>query len=286
MAPLAVEIAPQSRTHSGQEAQPMSNYSSLNFEVRDNIAHITLNRPEAANALNLALAQELEEVSLRCNEGADVHAVLLTGTGKLFCAGGDLKSFAAQSPAELPGHLKRVTMYLHTAMNRFSRMRAPLVMAVNGSAGGAGLSLICAGDIVVAAESARFTMSYTRIGLTPDGSSTYYLPRIVGLRRAMDLALTNRALTAREAEAIGIVTRVVPDGDVLAEAGKLAAELANGATTALGGVKRLLYASSHNTLAEQMELETELIAECSRTADAKEGIAAFLGKRAPKFSGK
>jgi 2-(1,2-epoxy-1,2-dihydrophenyl)acetyl-CoA isomerase len=264
----------------------MSQYSCLNFEVRENVAHITLNRPEAANALNLALAQELEEVSLRCNEGADVRAVLLTGTGKLFCAGGDLKSFAAQPPEELAAHLKRVTLYLHTAMNRFARMRAPLVMAVNGSAGGAGLSLICAGDIVVAAESARFTMSYTRIGLTPDGSSTYYLPRIVGLRRAMDLALTNRALTAREAEAIGIVTRVVPDGEVMTEAGKLAAELANGATTALGGVKRLLYASSQNTLAEQMELETELIAECSRTADAKEGIAAFLGKRAPKFSGK
>ncbi len=264
----------------------MSNYSCLNFEVRDNVAHITLNRPEAANALNLALAQELEEISLRCNEGADVRAVLLTGNGKLFCAGGDLKSFAAQPPAELAAHLKRVTLYLHTAMNRFARMRAPLVMAVNGSAGGAGLSLICAGDLVIAAESARFTMSYTRIGLTPDGSSTYYLPRIVGLRRAMELALTNRTLTAREAETFGIVTRVVPDAEVMSEAAKLAGELASGATSALGGVKRLLYASTNNSLAEQMELETELIAECSRTADAKEGIAAFLGKRAPKFTGK
>ena len=264
----------------------MSNYSCLNFEMRENIAHITLNRPEAANALNLALAKELEEVSLRCNEGADVRAVLLTGSGKLFCAGGDLKSFAAVSAAELPAHLKHVTLYLHTAMSRLARMRAPLVIAVNGSAGGAGLSLICAGDIVIAGESARFTMSYTRIGLTPDGSSTYYLPRIVGLRRAMELALTNRALTAREAEAIGIITRVVPDGEVMAEAGKVASELANGATEALGGVKRLLYASTNNTLSEQMEMETELISDCARTADAQEGIAAFLGKRAPKFSGK
>jgi 2-(1,2-epoxy-1,2-dihydrophenyl)acetyl-CoA isomerase len=264
----------------------MSNYTCLNFEVRDHVAHITLNRPEAANALNLALARELEEVSLRCNEGADVRAVLLTGNGKLFCAGGDLKSFAAVNPDELAAHLKHVTLYLHTAMSRFARMRAPLVIAVNGSAGGAGLSLICAGDVVIAGESSRFTMSYTRIGLTPDGSSTYYLPRIVGLRRAMELALTNRAITAKEAEAMGIITRVVPDSDVMAEAGKLATELAAGATTALGGVKRLLYASSNNTLAEQMELETEFIADCSRTADAKEGIAAFLGKRAPKFTGK
>jgi 2-(1,2-epoxy-1,2-dihydrophenyl)acetyl-CoA isomerase len=264
----------------------MPNYKCLNFEMRDNVAHITLNRPEAANALNLELAQELEEVSLRCNEDPVIRAVLLTGTGKLFCAGGDLKSFAAQKPADLPAFLKRVTLYLHTAMNRFARMRAPLVIAVNGSAGGAGLSLICAGDIVLAGESARFTMSYTRIGLTPDGSSTYYLPRIVGMRRAMDLAMTNRALTAREAEAMGIITRVVPDGEVMTEAGKLAAELASGATTALGGVKRLLYASSNNTLSEQMELETELIADCARTADAQEGMAAFIGKRPPKFSGK
>ena len=264
----------------------MSNFKCLNFEMRDSVAQITLNRPEAANALNLDLAQELEEVSLRCNEDPDVRAVLLTGAGKLFCAGGDLKSFAAQKPADLPAFLKRVTLYLHTAMNRFARMRAPLVIAVNGSAGGAGLSLICAGDIVFAGESARFTMSYTRIGLTPDGSSTYYLPRIVGMRRAMDLAMTNRALTAREAEAIGIISRVVPDGDVMTEAGKLADELARGATTALGGVKRLLYASSNNTLSEQMELETELIADCARTADAQEGMAAFIGKRPPKFSGK
>jgi 2-(1,2-epoxy-1,2-dihydrophenyl)acetyl-CoA isomerase len=264
----------------------MSNFSCLKFEVRDHVAHITLNRPEAANALNLDLAQELEEVSLRCDEDAAVRAVLLTGAGKLFCAGGDLKSFAAQSPAELPAHLKRVTLYLHTAMNRFARMRAPLVIAVNGSAGGAGLSLICAGDLVLAVESAKFTMSYTRVGLTPDGSSTYYLPRIVGLRRAMELALTNRTMTASEAEAMGIITRVVPDSEVMTQAGKLAAELASGATTALGGVKRLLYASANNSLSEQMELETELIAECARTADAQEGIAAFLGKRAPKFSGK
>jgi 2-(1,2-epoxy-1,2-dihydrophenyl)acetyl-CoA isomerase len=264
----------------------MSNFKCLNFEIRDGVAHLTLNRPEAANALNLELAQDLEEVSLRCNEDSEIRAVLLTGAGKLFCAGGDLKSFAAQDPAQLPAFLKRVTLYLHTAMNRFARMRAPLVIAVNGSAGGAGLSLICAGDIVIAGESARFTMSYTRIGLTPDGSSTYYLPRIVGLRRAMDLAMTNRALTAREAEAMGIISRVVPDAEVMTAAGKLAAELAGGATTALGGVKRLLYASSGNTLAEQMELETELIADCARTSDAQEGMTAFLGKRPPKFSGK
>jgi 2-(1,2-epoxy-1,2-dihydrophenyl)acetyl-CoA isomerase len=208
----------------------------------------------------------------------------LTGAGKLFCGGGDLKSFAAQPEAELPGHLRKLTMLLHTAIQRFARMNAPLVVAVNGNAGGAGLSLALTGDLVLAGESSRFTVAYTRIGLSPDGSSSYYLPRIVGLRRATDLMLTNRAFTAREAQDMGIVTQVVPDAELLSEAEKLAKELAQGPTLAYGGVKRLLYASLTNPLYEQMDLETEVIAGLSRTADAREGIAAFLGKRPPKFS--
>jgi 2-(1,2-epoxy-1,2-dihydrophenyl)acetyl-CoA isomerase len=264
----------------------MANYANLIFEVREHVAHITLNRPAAANALNLELAQELEEVSLLCDEDPAVRAVLLSGNGRIFCAGGDLKSFAAQEPAHLAAHLKRVTLYLHQAIHRFARMRAPVVAAVNGNAGGAGMSLTCAADLVIAAESARFTLAYTRVGLTPDGSSTYYLPRIIGVRRTMDLALTNRLITAREAENMGIVTRVVEDADLAAEALKLATELAHGATNAFGGVKRMLYASMNNSLAEQMELETEVIAEVSRTADAREGIASFLAKRPPVFTGK
>ncbi|MGH7837892.1 MAG: enoyl-CoA hydratase/isomerase family protein, partial [Candidatus Binataceae bacterium] len=249
------------------------------------VAHVTLNRPEAANALNYELAAALEDVSIKCGEDAAVRAVLMTGAGKLFCGGGDLKSFAAQPPEELPGHLKKVTMYLHAAIQRFARMKAPLIIAVNGNAGGAGLSLALTGDIVLAGEATRFTVAYTRIGLTPDGSSSYYLPRLVGLKRALDLMLTNRTITAREAEAMGMITRVVPDADLLNQAEAIARELAQGPTQALGGVKRLLYASSNNPLYEQMELETEVIADLSRTADAREGIAAFLGKRTAKFSG-
>src|SRR5216684_3760172 len=238
----------------------------LNLEVSNNVAYLTLNRPEAANALNLEMAQALEEASLKCEEDPNIRAVLMTGAGKLFCGGGDLKSFAAQPADELPGHLKKVTMYLHTAIQRFARMKAPLVIAVNGSAGGAGLSIALIGDIVLAGESTRFTVAYTRIGLSPDGSSSYYLPRVVGLKRAMDLMLTNRAVTAREAEAIGMITRVVPDADLLSQATAIATELAQGPTQAFGGVKRLLYASPNNPLYEQMDLETEVIAELSRTA--------------------
>src|SRR5262249_17000268 len=170
-------------------------------------------------------------------------------------------------------------------IHRFSRMRAPLVIAVNGNAGGGGMSLALAGDIVLAAESARFTMAYTRVGLTPDGSSTYSLPRLVGLRRAAELMLTNRTLSAREAEQMGLITRAVPDAELLPQAEDLVQQLALGATRAFGGVKRLLYSSATASLAEQMELETEWIAEVARTRDAHEGINAFLSKRAPKFAG-
>jgi 2-(1,2-epoxy-1,2-dihydrophenyl)acetyl-CoA isomerase len=257
----------------------------LLFEIRDNIGYITLNRPEAANAINFDLAKELASIALRCDEDREVRAVLLTGAGKLFCGGGDLKSFAAQPPGKLPAHLKDVTLYLHKAIHLLARMNAPVVMAINGNAGGAGMSLAMSGDITLAAESAKFTLAYTRVGLTPDGSSTYYLPRLVGVRRAMELALTNRTLSAREAETMGLITRVVPDAELMNQANALALELARGATTAFGGVKRLLYASANMPLDAQMELETEWIADAARSTDAKEGIAAFLEKRTPKFIG-
>jgi 2-(1,2-epoxy-1,2-dihydrophenyl)acetyl-CoA isomerase len=257
----------------------------LLFEVRDNVGYLTLNRPQAANAVNFELARELAAVSLQCDEDQSVRAVLMTGAGRIFCGGGDLKAFAAQPPEELPAYLKQVTFYLHKAVHRFARMNAPLIIAVNGNAGGAGMSLALAGDITLAGESSKFTLAYTRIGLTPDGSSTYYLPRLVGMRRAMELALTNRTLSAREAEAMGLITRVVPDAELMSQAEALAREIALGPTTAFGGVKRLLYAAANTPLDAQMELETEWIADAARTADAHEGIAAFLAKRTPKFTG-
>jgi len=257
----------------------------VEFEVRGQVGYITLNRPEAANALNAEVARQLDHAALQCEENANVRAVLMTGVGRLFCGGGDLKAFAAQPPDKLSAYLKSVTLFFHQAIHRFARMRAPLVVAVNGNAGGGGMSLALAGDIVLAAESARFTMAYTRVGLTPDGSSTYTLPRLIGLRRATELMLTNRALSAREAEQMGLITRAVPDAELPEQAEALVQDLAQGASRAFGGVKRLLYSSATASLAEQMELETEWIAEMARLHDAHEGITAFLGKRAPKFTG-
>ncbi len=260
-------------------------HEALLCEVRDGVAHLTLNRPDNANTLDPAMARDLMHATIACDEDPRVRAVLLTGAGSMFCAGGDIKSFDAAADA-LPAFIKEVTTYLHAGLSRLARMRAPVVAAVNGAAAGAGMSLACAADLVVAAESARFTMAYTRIGLVPDGSSTYYLPRVVGLRRAQELMLTNRVLSAREALEWGIVTRVVPDSELAGEAGKLAASLASGPSEAFASVKRLLLSSLGNSLESQMELETRGIAAAGGSADGREGIAAFLAKRPPKFTGR
>jgi len=259
-------------------------YSTLLFDVRDSVATITINRPEAANALSGDSARELSDAALRCDVDPDVRAVLITGAGKTFCPGGDLNEFSAH-PDDLHAYITEMATYLHTAVSRLRRMDPPVVAAVNGVAAGAGMSLAIACDIVLAAQSARFTLAYTRVGLTPDGSATYSLPRIVGAKRALDLTLTNRMLSAQEAADWGIVARVVPDDKLLDEARQLAARLASGPTAAFGKAKHLLERAWTETLETQMEAEARTIADSARTADAREGITAFLEKRPPHFKG-
>ncbi len=263
----------------------MTDYANLNFETANHVGHIIFNRPDAANAINLELAREFSDAVRRCNEDPKVRAVLLSGNGKMFCAGGDLKAFAAQDPSELPGYLREVTHFLHGAISTLAHMSSPVIAAVQGSAAGAGFSLACACDFVFAAESAKFTMAYTRAGLTPDGSATYFLPRIVGYRRTLELAITNPVLTAQQARELAIVTRVVPDAELIAQARAFAEEMASGPTLAYGGVKRLLLDSAANPLDTQMAHETDWISQMARTKDGREGITAFVAKRAPKFNG-
>ena len=263
----------------------MPEYQHILLDVRDGVAHLTLNRPDAANTIQREICRELMEASIAIDEDPSVRAVVLGGKGKMFSGGGDLKSFSGQGE-RLPAYAKEVTTYLHAAVSRLTRMDAPVVAAVHATAAGAGMSLVCACDFVIAAKSAKFTMAYTKAGLTPDGSSTYFLPRIVGLRRAMELTLTNRMLTADEAADLGIVTRVVPDAEVHEAADAFARELASGATRAYGLTKRLLHQSFVETLETQMELESRAIADIMRTDDAKEGIDSFVNKRAPKFRGR
>lgn len=259
-------------------------YDALEFDVRDGVAHVTLNRPRAGNSINLEMGRELLHAALRCDEDPGVRAVVLAGSGNSFCFGGDLKEFSERGD-DLPRLLKELTTYLHAAISRLARMDPPVVAAVHGAAAGGGFSLAISCDLVLAAESSRFAMAYSKAGLTPDGSSTYHLPRLVGLRRAMELALTGRELSAQEAFEWGIVNRVVPDEVLSEEATGLAERLAAGPTRALGASKRLLHGGWTEALETQMEHETRAIADISRTADAREGIAAFTQKRAASFEG-
>ncbi len=187
-------------------------YETLRYEVKDGIATITLNRPDAYNALNLALGRDLFHAALEADEDRAVRCVVITGAGKAFCAGGDVKDFA-DNPERIGILVKELTTYLHGAISRLARTMKPVVMAVNGIAAGGGMSLALSGDLVVAAESAKFTMAYSKIAASPDGSSSYFLPRLIGLRRALELHYTNRVLSAREAMDWGLVNRVHPDAE-------------------------------------------------------------------------
>ena len=255
-------------------------YETIALDVTHGIATITLARPDAYNALNLALARELFGAVLEVDEDPAVRCVVLTGSGKAFCGGGDVKDFA-QDLSRIGILLKELTTYIHGVVSRLVRTPKPVITAVNGVAAGGGLSLALAGDLVVAAESARFTMAYSRIAATPDGSSTYWLPRLVGIRRAMELFYTNRVLTATEAVEWGIATRAVPDVEFHDAVRRLPAELAQGPTLAFGRGKRLLHLSTTESLETQMEHESQAIAQSGHTADFAEGVRAFAEKRRP-----
>src|SRR5690606_6402906 len=259
-------------------------YDTILFELDEAVARITLNRPDDANALTLAMCEELHHAAVRCDQDRAIRAVLLTGSGAMFCAGGDIRSFRDAGDAVGAEALK-MTAALHGAVSLFNRMDAPVVVAVNGTAAGGGLSLAISGDFVMAAESARFTLAYTAAGLSPDGSASWFLPRLIGLRRARELMLTNRVLNAREAADYGMVDRVVADGDLLERARRQAEQFATGPTGAYGAVKRLLAASFSESLETQMASEARSIAERLQSADGREGVAAFLDKRTPRFTG-
>jgi 2-(1,2-epoxy-1,2-dihydrophenyl)acetyl-CoA isomerase len=256
--------------------------STVRAEVgEDGVAHLALARPDHGNAIDLQLAKDLNTALTAWSHDPKVRAVLITGDGPSFCVGGDLKDFAGHGD-DRSQHLADITTYLHAAM---MRLPAPVVAAVQGSAAGAGMSLAAAADLVLAGASSRFVMAYTAIGLTPDGSGTWTLPRLVGLRRALELTLTNRRLDAEEAVAEGIATRVVPDDQLADEALALARQLAAGPTGALGAAKRLLRESIGRDLEAQLALETESLARAADSADSREGIAAFLEKRPADFRG-
>ncbi len=244
---------------------------------------LTLNRPEAGNAIDLDLAHALMEAAILCDEDDAIKCVVLTGAGKIFCAGGDVTSFAAALD-QVPALLKKMTGYLHMAISRFSRMGKPFVTAINGPAAGAGFSLAILGDFALASRGAHFTLAYNALGLSPDGGATWLLPRLIGLRRTQELILTNKRVPADEAVTLGLVTRAVDDTLFNGEVASLTGQLASAATYSLGRARNLLLSSFDSSLETQMELEARAIAACARGVEGRNGIAAFLAKRKPDFT--
>jgi len=258
---------------------------SIRYEKREGIARIIFDRPDDMNAIDDTLASELRRTLDDAGDDRAVRAVLLTGTGRAFCAGGNVAAFHAGLDRP-PEELRTILLNLHAAIARMARLEKPVVGAVNGVAAGAGMSLALAPDLAIAAESATFVMAYTGIGASPDGSSTFFLPRIVGTRLAMELALLNRPVKAPEALELGLVNRVVPDAELAEAAGELAARLAAGPTLAYARTRRLIRQSLSRDLSAQLEDEGESIIAMAGTADFREGVSAFVEKRKPRFTGR
>lgn len=256
--------------------------SSVLVETRGAVALLTLNRPDTANTLNLEMGMDLLAAAMTCGRNPAVRAVVLTGAGRQFCFGGDLRAIAAKGEAA-DGYLRELTGYLHSAISHFVRMDAPVIAAVNGTAAGAGVGLVCMADLAVCGKSSKFSLAYTGVGMTPDAGTSFLLPRTIGVKRTMELLLLNRPLTCGEALEWGLVNSVAEDSQVLEEALRIAERLSAGATHAFGKTKRLLAASIAG-FESQMVLESETIASQAVTAEGAEGINAFLEKRKPDFS--
>ncbi|RLA44604.1 MAG: enoyl-CoA hydratase [Gammaproteobacteria bacterium] len=254
----------------------------MTLEVSNGVGVITLCRPDEGNPVVHGMVEELIENAIICDEAPAIKAVVLTGTGRMFCVGGGLKDFAEQGD-NISSHLKLVTQLFHGAISKFNRMAPPVIAAINGTAAGGGLSLALCTDLAVSVESAKFTMAYTNAGLPLDGSASFYLARVVGMRRAKEMSLLNTVLTAQQALDWGLVNKVVPDEELMDATMEMAHKLAQGSTKAYGEAKRLILAGATEGLEAAMELESRSISELAGGEDGREGVAAFLEKRKPLF---
>jgi 2-(1,2-epoxy-1,2-dihydrophenyl)acetyl-CoA isomerase len=263
-------------------ADGVSTSPSVLSEVADGVATFTLSRPEALNALTIPMKRELLRALRGAGKDRTVRAVILTGAGRAFCAGQDLKERLEADAPPLGEELRERYNPIVLAMRRLEK---PVVAAVNGVAAGAGMSLALAADLRIASESASFVLAFGRIGLVPDSGATWSLPRLVGAAKAMEIALLDEPLTAAEALRIGLVAKVVPAEALAEEAQALARRLADGAPRAISMTKRALEGAFDRDLEAALDYEAHLQDVAGRTTDHAEGIAAFLEKRAPKFTG-
>lgn len=252
----------------------------------DGVAHIRLNRPDASNGLNVELLRALHEVVMQVHGDKRVRAVLITGEGNHFCAGGDVHTFLSKGE-DLPHYIRVATSYLQLATAALIRLNPPVVSAVQGyAAGGGGMGLVCSSDVVVAGESSKFLAGATRVAMVPDAGVSVTLTQLVGFRRAMEILLFNPVLSAAEAKDMGLITRVVADDQLMNEAWSMARQLAAGAPKALANTKRLLWNGIGGNVESAMPEENNTQAVLCGTADALEGLSAVIEKRAPRFTGR
>jgi 2-(1,2-epoxy-1,2-dihydrophenyl)acetyl-CoA isomerase len=254
------------------------------YSVADSVATITLNRPRVMNALEQTMILRLREVCETVERDAAVRAVVIRGAGPAFLAGGDVAFFHANLP-RAAGIIRDLAGELHHAVLALRRAPKPVLASVHGAVAGAGVSLMAAADLAMAAADATFTLAYSRIGASPDGGATHFLPRLVGPRKALELMLLSDRIDAQAALSLGLVNRVVPAADLEAETGRLAQRLASGATRAYAETKRLVNEGFERSLADQLAAEVEAFARCAGTRDFAEGVTAFVEKRKPEFKG-
>jgi len=261
-------------------------YETILFDIANGAARLTLNRPDRLNSFTAQMHGEVADALSRAESDAAVRALLITGAGRGFCAGQDLSDPAVAPGADGLDLGESLENRYNPLVKRLVNLPKPVVCAVNGAAAGAGANIALAADIVLAAKSAKFIQSFSNIGLVPDSGGTWILPRLAGHARALGLALTGEALSAEKAESWGLIWRCIEDDQLKAEADKLVERLASGPTKGLAAIKMAMRKGWRADLDEQLDLERDLQRELGRSADYKEGVAAFGEKRAPKFTGR
>jgi 2-(1,2-epoxy-1,2-dihydrophenyl)acetyl-CoA isomerase len=260
----------------------MSN--TIQLKIKNKIAFITLNRPEVFNSFNREMALALQDSFDACEANDAVRAIVLSGKGKAFCAGQDLKEVT--TPEINPGFKKILEEHYNPIITRIREIKKPVIAAVNGVAAGAGANIALACDIVIADERASFIQAFSLIGLVPDSAGTYFLPRLIGFQKALALAMLGDKIGAKEAEKLGMIYRCVSTEEFEETVNKLAVKLVNMPTNALGMIKELFNKSMNNSLEEQLAMESKYQIEAAESNDYKEGVAAFIEKRKPNFKGR
>ncbi len=254
------------------------------IKIENNVAYLTLNRPEVFNSINREMALRFQEELDSCETNDEVRAIVIIGNGKAFCAGQDLKEVT--SPELNPGFKKILEEHYNPIITRIRKIDKPIIAAVNGVATGAGANIALACDVVVASSTANFIQAFSKIGLIPDSGGTFFLPRLIGFQKASALMMLGDKISANEAEKLGMIYKVFSSESFEEEVEKLAINMAQMPTKALGFIKQLLNESMTNTLEEQLEIESKLQIESAQSEDYSEGVNAFVEKRKPDFKGR